>query len=193
MKYATLIDDMFLAQVAANLKMRLTKAQGDAIRLICHECDQNGIVLPNQVAYVLGTVYHECRFKAIKEIRAKPGTTVWKMQEAYWHTGFYGRGFCQLTWEKNYLKFSPVIGIDLVKNPDAVLQPEIAAKILVIGMKRGSFTALKLDSSNRLDKYFPADGLQDWLSARKIVNGTFQADKVAHAAKVIAGLLKSAI
>lgn len=176
--------DTWLASIAKVLNTRLTRAQGDAIRLIVKKCDEGGVSDPRQVSYVLGTVYHECRFRSIREIRAKPGTPIYNMQERYWHTGYYGRGFCQLTWRKNYQKFSPIVGLDLVKNPDEVLRPEVGAKILVFGMRDGLFSGVGLD------KYFPpAPAEPDWLNARKIVNGTFQADRVAMAAKKIFSLL----
>ena len=176
--------DTWLASLAKALNTRLTKAQGDAIRLIVKECDEGDVNDARQVAYVLGTVYHECRFRSIREIRAKPGTPIYNMQDRYWHTGYYGRGFCQLTWKKNYQKFSPIVGLDLVKNPDEVLRPEIGAKILVVGMRDGLFSGIGLE------KYFPPSPTEpDWMNARKIVNGTFQADRVAAAAKKIFSLL----
>lgn len=176
--------DTWLASLAATLKIKLTIEQGRAVQLIVSECDENGITDARQVAYILGTAYHECRFKSIKEIRAKPGTAVWRMQNAYWNTGYYGRGFCQLTWRKNYQKFSTIIGIDLVKNPDEVLRPDVGAKILVIGMRDGLFSGVGLG------RYFPSPPAEpNWLSARKIVNGMFQADHVATAAQKIFPLL----
>ncbi|MTV47149.1 glycoside hydrolase family 19 protein, partial [Streptococcus pneumoniae] len=89
------------------------------------------------VAYMLATAYHECRFQAIKEIRAQPGTKIYDLQNRYWNTGFYGRGYIQLTWRKNYEKFSELLQQDFVGNPDLVLVPENAAKILVHGMVEG--------------------------------------------------------
>ena len=148
------IDDNWLAALAATLKKKITKEKANNIRLIVSECARQGVTDSRQIAYILGTVSHECDFRSIKEIRAKPGTDIWRMQERYWHTGFYGRGFSQLTWEKNYKKFSPIVGLDLVKNPDRVLAPETGALILVYGMRRGTFVANGLESSTRLDKYF---------------------------------------
>jgi predicted chitinase len=127
-------------------------------------------------------VYHECRFRSIKEIKAKEGTAVWEMQKKYWHTGYYGRGFSQLTWQRNYAKFSPIVGRDLVASPDDALIPDVGAKIIVHGMVTGMFTGKALKG------YF-TDTKTDWLNARRIVNGTFMADKVADAAKKIHPLL----
>ena len=184
------VNDAWLASLAATLKMKLTKAQGNAVRLIVSECEKQGVTDLRQIAYVLGTVYHESRFRSIEEIRAQMGTSVYKMQQKYWPSGFYGRGFSQLTWRKNYQKFSPIVGLDLVKKPDLVLRPEIGAKILVYGMKHGTFVAAGLQSMTNLDKYFNAEKT-DWFNARRIVNGVFRAEMVAEAAKKILPLLSS--
>lgn len=138
----------------------------------------------NQIAYVLATVAHECGFRSIREIRAKKGTTVYRMQQAYWDTGYFGRGFPQLTWKKNYEKFEKLLNQPLVNNPDLVLDPEIGAKILCIGMRDGLFTG------KRLSDYIPTGGKPDFMNARRIVNGTFMADKVAEKAEQIYLLLE---
>ena len=174
----------WIEQVSAALALKMSAAQRQAITLILSECDKNGVTDPRQVAYILATCYHECRFKSIPEIRAKRGTKIWYMQEKYWYAGFYGRGFCQLTHEGNYRKFSELVAIDLVKNPEEVLRPEIGAKILVVGMIRGMF------SGRRLSQYFPPSGTPRWISARRIVNGLFQASLVAEAAKKILHLVQ---
>lgn len=186
------VTDEWLASLAATMRMRLTRSQGDAIRAIAFECERQDVTDSRQITYILATAYHECRFKTIREIRAKVGTEVWKMQERYWHTGFYGRGLCQLTWRKNYQKFSVVVGADLVKEPDLLLNTAISAKVLVYGMANGSFTALGLSSKNKLSAYFSEDKT-DWIGARKIVNGTFQADFVQRAALRILPLVESGL
>jgi len=169
---------------AASISLRMSDAQKQAITLILSECDNNGVEDPRQVAYILATCYHECRFRSIPEIRAKTGTKIWYMQEKYWHTGYYGRGFCQLTHERNYQKFSELLGVDLVDNPDEALRPEIGAKILVIGMVQGLF------SGKRLAQYFQPNETPRWLNARRTVNGLFHASLVAEAAKKILHLMQ---
>jgi predicted chitinase len=54
---------------------------------------------------------------------------------------FYGRGYVQLTWQKNYRRESQSdrTGIDLVTNPDVAMQPDIAAQVLFVGMEHGDF------------------------------------------------------
>jgi len=177
------ITDGFLLSLATNFKTPLKKDQGDCIRLICKYADDYQITDVRMVAYMLATAYHECRFQAIKEIRAQPGTKIYDLQNRYWNTGFYGRGYVQLTWEKNYQKFSDLLNQDFVGNPDLVLVPENAAKILVHGMVNGSFTGKKLSD------YFKEGNLPDWLGARRIVNGTDQAERIAQQAQKMHALL----
>ena len=84
--------------------------------------------------------------------------------------------------EKNYQKFSDLLKQDFVGNPDLVLIPENAAKILVHGMVHGSFTGKKLSDYFKPEK-------ADWSGARRIVNGTDQAERIAEAAQKIYSLL----
>jgi len=168
------------------LKINLNDSRREAITLIVSFCKTYGVTDVRHICYILATCYHESDFRSIKERRARPGTAVWKMQEKYWHTGYYGRSYCQLTWQRNYAKFAPVVGIDIVKYPDEVLQPVVGARILVYGMANGSFTGNGLKSSNKLSKYIAGERC-DFMNARRIVNGTFMADKVAaHADKLLA-------
>lgn len=178
----SMIDEILLPEFARQFAAKLTQAQGDAVKKLLVNCNRLDVTDLRQIAYILATCWHECRFKSIREIRARKGTTVWQMQEMYWHTGFYGRGFSQLTWKRNYDKFGKLLGIDLVNNPDLALDPDIGAKILVMGMRDGLF------SGKKLSDYFTRIST-DWLGARRIVNGTFQNDRVADAAMKIFGIL----
>src|SRR5690606_5455531 len=49
---------------------------------------------------------------------------------------YRGRGFNQLTFKDNYFTYGKLIGKDLVKNPDLVNNPAIAAQIVAAYMKR---------------------------------------------------------
>lgn len=44
---------------------------------------------------------------------------------------YHGRGFIQLTGKWNYENASKKFGVDLVKNPDLAMNPDIAAKIAI--------------------------------------------------------------
>jgi putative chitinase len=78
---------------------------------------------------------------------------------------YRGRGDSQITGKGNYAKFSKLLGVDLVGNPDKVLEVDIAADILVLGLVRGLFTGKKL-----------ADWVPDFIAARATVNGDVAAN-----------------
>ena len=64
-----------------------------------------------QFAYIFATAWHEsAQLKILREIRAKQGTQLRALQDRYWNTGFYGRGFVQITWEENYLRLQQITG-----------------------------------------------------------------------------------
>lgn len=180
------ITDTLLAALAAEFKMKLTAVQGEAVRQIVFFAEREGCTDVRQLAYMIATAYHEARFQPIRERKDTTGGKIWEMQKKYWSTGYYGRGLCQLTWKKNYRKFSDLLNLPLVKNPDLVLDVKVSAEILVVGMLRGLF------SGKALPAYFPPEPTEpDWLRARRTVNGDFQADRVADAAKRIYRLLVS--
>jgi hypothetical protein len=119
----------------------------------------------NQIAYILATVENECGFKPV--------------QEAYWlseewrrknlrYAPFWGRGYVQITWKSNYEKYSKLLGVDLVNNPDLALKPEYALFILLHGFKFGTFTGRKLSD-------YVNNRKQDYLNARRCINGTDKA------------------
>ncbi|ESQ76947.1 glycoside hydrolase family 19 protein [Asticcacaulis sp. YBE204] len=85
---------------------------------------------------------------------------------------YAGRGFVQLTWKANYKRMGEVLGIDLINEPDLAVQPDIAARILFVGMTRGLF------SGKALGDYF-TQSHTDWIEARRIINGVDRASTIA--------------
>ncbi|WP_147445526.1 peptidoglycan-binding protein [Corallococcus aberystwythensis] len=166
----------------ATSKVALPSFQGadraGTVRAIREECIRQGVRLPTQIAYVLATVEHETgdTFKPIEE--ASYMTT--KEAAAYlrgkkYHP-YHGRGYVQLTWKRNYQKYSDLLGLDLVRHPELLLQPNVSLFILVHGMKTGAFT------SKKLSDYLTAShaNLHDaFRRARAIINGTDSASAIA--------------
>jgi hypothetical protein len=159
----------------------LTQNQVDSINLLLGFIDKDlGTELINnlqQAAYILATVKHETAntFAPISEYGKGRGRVYGKPDPK---TGkvYYGRGYVQLTWLRNYQTMSDILNIDLVGNPDLALLPQVAYNCLVIGLDRGIYG---LD----LDKAIPARGLKevfwDFVLARKSVNGTDKARLIA--------------
>ncbi|WP_286963815.1 hypothetical protein [Methylobacterium sp.] len=127
------------------------------------------------LAYVLATTIHETArtMQPIEEYGRGKG-------RAYGPTGFWGRGFVQLTWKANYAKATTELrklGVltaseDLVKTPALAMRMDAAATILFHGMISGWFTGKKLSD------YF-GHGKSDPKAARAIINGTDKAALIA--------------
>ena len=150
----------------------LNAAQENAVKLITAAFKRYGDGDKRKLAYILATAWHESKFLPVRELRAKWGTALYELQNRYWNTGYYGRGYVQLTWEENYRKFSQILGVDLVKNPDLALNPKYAADILVIGMMKGLFTGRKLSD------YINKQGY-DYVNARRVVNALDRAQLIS--------------
>lgn len=132
-------------------------------------------------AYCLATTYHETdkTMLPIAEYGRGKGRAY---GEAINGRVYYGRGYVQLTWIKNYETMGKIIGFDLIGNPELALDPLIASRVMFEGMIRGSFTGKKLVD------YFN-DGLTDWVNARKIINGLDKAETIASYARQFHGAL----
>jgi len=85
---------------------------------------------------------------------------------------YCGRGYVQLTWKANYEKLGAMVGFPLAGNPDLAMRPDIAAEIMVKGMSLGLFTGKKLADYVTTDKC-------DFVSARRVINGTDHAAEIA--------------
>lgn len=140
------------------------------------------------LAYCLATTYHEtattmrpieeygsdARANKLYGIEGKNPTRARKMGNTRVGDGarYKGRGYVQLTWKCNYERASKVLGDDLVKHPERAMRPDYAAQILYQGCMEGWFTGHRL-----------ADHLTsvktDYTNARRIVNGTDKATKIA--------------
>lgn len=155
-------------------------------------CDKHGLSRKH-TAYVLATAYHETAgsMMPIKEtvmpwhsdkfpsdITVKrrldnafeSGKLPW-VSNRYWLEGFFGRGFVQLTHRTNYQSAGKKLGVDLVRNPDAALNPTVAAEILVRGMTDGWFTGKKMSDYD------------NYRDMRRVVNSMDRADDIAALAR----------
>lgn len=145
----------------------------------------------SHVAYAMATAYHETSgtMQPIKEY----GSPTYLRREydiegrdparakAHGNTRpgdgvrYCGRGYVQLTWQVNYAKASAKTGVDLLKDPEAAMRPDVAARIMESGMREGWFTGKKL--ADYLSG--PAAARPSFTLARKIINGMDKAEKIA--------------
>lgn len=144
-----------------------------------------------QAAYVIATAWWET------------AQTMQPVREAYWlseswrkknlrYYPYYGRGYVQLTWDYNYKKASDYFGVNFVKQPDLVMEPEYALPILVVGIQEGWFTGKKMDDYiDNIDED-DSEELREYKNARRIVNGTDKADTIGRLALVFEKGLKAA-
>lgn len=98
---------------------------------------------------------------------------------------FHGRGYVQLTGRTNYTKAGKALGLDLLKEPDTVEQPAVAARVLIFGMATGLFTG-------KANRDFLAKPIPDYVGARRIINGTDKASLIAGYAKTFQAALEAA-
>lgn len=123
-----------------------------------------------EASYILATAYWETA-KTMKPVRE----AFW-LSEAWRKTHlryfpYYGRGYVQITWEANYKFAGNQLGLDLTTDPDKVMEPEIAAEILVRGSLEGWFTGKKLSD------------FTDYKSMRRVINGADKASEIAEIAE----------
>lgn len=182
----------------------LSQAQVEGCEAILDEGQKRGIQL-EQLAYVLATAYHETAvtMQPVRETLASTddkairildrsfaaGKLKW-VKTPYWRKdadgkSWLGRGLVQLTHKRNYQIMSPIVGVDLVANPNMAMDTRVAVKIMFEGMERGSFTAHKLSAHIN-------DQKTDYYNARRIINGVESAAKVATYAKAFEAALRAA-
>lgn len=155
-------------------KSGYTQKQVDSINAIIAECNKQGVPMPEQVAYILATAWHESRLEPISEwggekyLKAKP------------YYPYYGRGFSQLTWKENYQKEQDRLWIPLVDHPNLMLNIDTSANSHVYCMMTGRYTGRKLPDYINENKI-------DYVNARRVVNGTDRAQMIADYAQQFEG------
>lgn len=176
---------IFFDEVRRSIFGRLNQGQVEGLGFLLQEAEERGFSDLRQVAYVLATAYHETAH-TMQPIRERGGSNYLRGKR-YWP--WIGRGYVQLTWKANYVKFQPEVkdlfSADIVKNPDEAMLPRVSAYIIFEGMRRGDFTGVGLSKYINKDKC-------DFVNARRIVNGTDRAALIAgYAEKFLSALNKA--
>jgi len=152
----------------------LTDSRRDGISFLL-DClmDDDQVQDIRWAAYMLATVKHECAgtWQPIAEYGKGKGLKYGTPDPVTKHV-YYGRGYVQLTWPGNYKAMSKPCGVDLYQDPDKAMEPGIAYRIMSYGMRNGTFTGASLKSKINAEKC-------DYVNARRIINGTDVAEKIA--------------
>lgn len=177
---------------------KITPSQLAGIEAVLNEWEQSKLTDLRHLAYMLATAYHETAktMQAIEEWGKGKGKPYGKNIK---HSGvlyavparlYYGRGLVQLTWYENYELMGRLLGIDLLRHPEKALELNTAVKIMFEGMLRGS-SSFGDFTGRCLEQYFN-DKTTDWVNARRIINGTDCAVKIAGQAETFYLSLKKA-
>lgn len=195
----------------------LSQAQVQGCEAILDACARYSVVKVHHVAEVLGETYHETGgymlpiketvMPSHKDKNPSDDTVIQRLDAAfakgklswvrapYWRKdkggkAWFGRGPIQTTHRLNYARIGQVLGVDLLSDPDRILDPTIGAASAVVGLRDGLYTGRKLS-----DYRFPAalDAEPD-LHPRRMVNGKDGTDadvaryhRAFHAALLAAG------
>jgi hypothetical protein len=185
---------------------RLSQGQVDGVEAVLTRFSTRGWGDPRWLAYMLATAHHETggTMQAVRETFAPDDEEAVNRLERAWRAGrlptvatpywrrdvagrsYYGRGLVQITHRENYAKMSRVTGLDLVAEPDLALRLDVSATILVVGMTEGLFSGLRLSD-------FFSGTKADWTGARKIVNGTDRAKKIAVTARIFDAAVRAGL
>jgi hypothetical protein len=167
----------------------LKQSQVDGIEAILKAWEVSTYTDIRWLAYMLGTTYHETArtMQPIEEYGKGKG---YKYGEKIKRSGiayilpnqiYYGRGFVQLTWYENYELMGRLLGIDLLNHPELALNVDVASKIMFEGMTKGA-SSFGDFTGKCLEMYFNGK-TEDWVGARKIINGTDKAEVIASYSK----------
>lgn len=153
---------------------RFSQSQVDGLNALLDAWEESYGHHPSDwLAYSLATCYHEtaATMQPIAEYGRGRGRKYGRPDRVTGRT-YYGRGYVQLTWKRNYAAFAQRTGLDLVNQPDLAMQPDVAAQILYEGMIDGVFT------QKAFGDYITGASL-DFRRARQIVNGMDKASLIA--------------
>lgn len=162
------------------LLVRLRQDQVDSINTVLNYWDESGYTDLRWLAYMMATIYHETAktMLPIEEYGKGKGRTygekIKRSGVSYEspHKIYYGRGYVQLTWYENYELMSRLLFGDkrLLVEPELALDAKVAVRIMFEGMTKGSSSFG--DFTGRCLEQYINEHMCDYVSARKIINGT---------------------
>jgi len=172
--------DGYRSNLDPNKKLDQSEVNALTIFIDFVDATWNYFTIP-QWAYVFATTFHETKATFLPVKEAYWLSESWRLKNLK-YSPYYGRGYVQITWRENYQKFSKDLGEDFVKNPDLVMLPKYAFKILIDGFKTGAFTGKKITD-------YINDKSKDYKRARRCINGTDKQELIASYAQFFEELL----
>lgn len=169
---------LFFADIKKTLFPKIAQSQVMGIDVILNEWEVSGFTDLRWLAYMLSTSYHETArtMRPIEEYGKGKGRK-YGIPDPKTGFAYYGRGLVQLTWNYNYIKMGKILGVDLYHEPELALTRNIATKIMFEGMTKGASTFGDFTGKS-LENYFNST-TEDWVNARKIINGLDMAQAIA--------------
>lgn len=158
----------------------LTQQQVDGLTALLDHIEPDAIGLGRMqewAAYGLATAYHETAhtWQPVPEIGKGRGRPYGQPAGPYGHI-YYGRGYVQTTWYRNYQRLAKVSGVDVVRDPELAMRPDVAYVALSRGMVEGWY-GKKLSSYIWVNENGTVHA--DYIGARHTVNGSDRADLIA--------------
>jgi hypothetical protein len=146
-------------------------------------------------AYALATAYHETAHTMQPVREAFWKSEDWRKRNFRYYP-YYGRGYVQLTWKANYERADKELNLGgkLLQNLDLAMDPDIASRVMVKGMQEGWFCGDKAGVRHALKRHLSTTGvstLAQYTEARRIINGTDKAAKIAGEAMKFQAALKA--
>lgn len=175
---------------------KLSQEQVDGLNIILDTVNSSEFNVKDKriAAYILATSFWETgrTMQAVKEKTDKTGEAYFfrmydikgsrpqvakRLGNLYPGDGvkFAGRGQVQLTGRTNYFNMGNYLKLDLINNPDLLLDTKVSARVLVHGIIEGSFTGVGI---NR----YVTNLKTDYVNARRIINGVDKANEIANIA-----------
>lgn len=166
----------------------LSKTQIDGFNAIIDEFNTLKISDKRLVAYIMATSVFETSkkmlpkeetgtdeyFRQMYDVSGERSAIAVRMGNTEIGDGikYKKRGIIQLLGKKAYQKFGDLIEEDLVNDPSLVLDLKISTRLLVEGMLKGWYTGVTLYN-------YITPSKTDYTNARRTVNGTDNAKRIA--------------